>query len=412
MSMIARIRAGWRGFWTGGATDNAGWIPTNGDSPFDTSSQSEEQYLGISAYFACVRNISEDIGKLPLLLYKRFDPRGKERATNHKYYQLIRYRPHQAISSAALRETLVRFALAWGNGYARIFRQNDGGARTIMPVHPQHVRIGPDADGGVQYIIQKPNKDKIIVRGMDMIHVHGVGSNGVTGLSVAAHALQSMTMAGAVRTFGTNVYTTNGRPAGFLKTASKLGPEAREANVTAWKKAHAGNRMGGTAMLDNGLDYTQVSVNPTDAQFLETCQYTIEEVARWFRMPLHKVQHLVRAQGWSTLDAQNTDYLTDTLMPWLKRIEDEFTFKLLGGHDEFFTEHLVDSILRGDIKTRGRFYVQQFSIGALSINEIRAMENRNPIEEEGGDTHFVPLNMTPAEFADSVSGNGSDEKGD
>ena len=218
-------------------------------------------------------------------------------------------------------------------------------------------------------------------------------------------------MAAAIGTFGANLYTQNGRPGGILKTAARLSKEAKQGNVDAWKKLTAGNNMGGTAILDNGLDYKQITVNPSDAQFLETTQFTVEEVARWFRMPLHKIQYLVRAQGWSTLDAQNTDYLTDTLMPWLGRVEDEFTYKLLGGHDKYFCEHLVDGILRGDIKTRADFYVKQFSIGALSINEIREMENRNPIEEDGGDKHFVPLNMTPAEFANSVSG-GNEKTGE
>jgi len=411
LNFFSRIAASWNTFWTGGRDDKEGFIPLNGDPEFDAANQNDEKFLGISAYFACIRNISEDIGKLPFILYKRLNP-GKERATKHKYYGLIRYRPAKPITSAALRETLVRFALSWGNGYARIFRLNNGDPGLIQPVHPRHIKIQSDGDGDVQYIIKKGDKPAVTVLAKDMIHIHGVGSDGVRGMSIASHALQSMTLAASIRRFGTNIYTNNGRPAGFLKTAARLNKEARQANVDAWKKAHGGAKMGGTAMLDNGMDYQQITVNPTDAQYLETCQYTIEDVARWFRMPLHKIQYLLRAQGWSTLDAQNTDYLTDTLLPWLTRVEDEFTYKILGSHDEYFCEHLVDSLLRGDAKTRAEFYVKQFSIGALSINEIREMENRNPISEAGGDKHFVPLNMTPAEFADSVSGQDSKEKGD
>ena len=405
MNIFSRMGAAWRGFWGVDSSNSEGWVPTGGDPwRVDIARQTEEKYMAISAYFACIRNISEDIGKLPFILYERLE-QGKKRATEHALYPLVRYRPAGPITSAALRETLVRFAISWGNGYARIYRLKNGNAAIIQPVHPAIVKPQDNGQSDLEYVIDKGDGSKAAtVPSTNMIHIHGVGSNGVTGMSVAGHALQSLTLAAAVRKFGTNIYTTNGRPGGYLKTAAKLGPEARDANIKAWKKAHGGDKMGGTAMLDNGLEYHQVTVNPTDTQYLETCQFTVEDVARWFRMPLHKIQYLVRAQGWSTLDAQNTDYLNDTLMPWLTRIEQEFTYKLLGGHDKYFCEHLVDALLRGDIKTRGDFYVKQFTIGALSINEIRAKENMNPIDEPGGDKHFVPLNMTPAEFANSVSG--------
>jgi len=410
LSILSRVRAGWRGFWATQDTKE-GWIPVSGGNEFDPSNQSEEKFLALSAYFACVRNISEDVGKLPFILYKRLE-RGKERATDHKYYNMIRYRPAVPISSAALRETVTRYALAWGNGYARIYRTNGDDVGAIMPLHPQNVKVKSDGQGGVNYEYKRGTNDPVTIQGRDMIHVHGVGSNGVSGMSVAAYGVTSMTMAAAIKRFGTNLYTTNGRPGGILKTSAKLTKEARSANVEAWAKAHSGERMGGTAMLDNGIDYSPITVNPNDAQYIETCNFTVEDVARWFRMPLHKIQYLVRAQGWSTLDAQNTDYLTDTLMPWLARIEQEFTYKLIGTHDEYFCEHMVDGILRGDVSTRADYYVKQFSIGALSINEIRDMENRNPIEEEGGDKHFVPMNMTPAEFANSVSGGKSGGQGE
>ena len=186
LNLIAGIKAGWRTFW--GAEGNAeGWVSTGSDPYFDSATFNEEKYLAISSYFACIRNISEDVGKLPFILYERLD-RGKRRATEHDFYQIIRYRPAKPITSTALRETLIRSALAWGNGYARIFRKNGGDPALIYPLNPAHVKPQDDGNGGLQYKIKKGSRDPYIIPGEDMIHVHGVGSNGVTGMSVASYA--------------------------------------------------------------------------------------------------------------------------------------------------------------------------------------------------------------------------------
>lgn len=403
MTFFSRIKSAW-GFISG---DRDGFVPAaDGNSPAALLAVGDDSsWLRISAYYACIRNISEDIAKLPLITYRRLS-RGKERASDHPLYNLLRKQPHPAIGSMSLRETITRYALGWGNGFARILRQGNGLPYALQPISPIGAEIIPADGGHVAYLIRQPGND-LIIPDIDMIHIHGLSPDGINGMSVASLARETLDFAGSAQSYGRNLFASGGRPGGILTNPGKLQQVAKENLRKAWDEAYGGKNSGKTAVLDHGTEYRPITINPVDAQYLETRQFTCEEIARWFRMPLHKIQYLVRAQGWSTLDAQNTDYLTDCLMPWLVRWEEEINRKLFGDSDEYFVEHLVNGMLRGDQASRSSFYTSQFSIGALSINEIREFENMNPIEGEGGDKHFVPLNMTPAEFANSVSGSGS-----
>lgn len=405
MSIVQRIQSAWGAFWSDG--DEYTPIAGGGAAGAIKPRGGDESWMGMAAYFACIRNISEDIGKLPLITYRRLE-RGKERAKTHPHYHLLHSQPSPAIGSMALRETLTRFALGWGNGYAEINRNTEGGVFALEPLHPQHVVPVNGENGTVDYQYKEPGSTARTIRGRNMLHIHGLSNDGVRGMSVARAARETLQFAGAAQLYGRNLFAQGGRPGGILTHPGKLKPEAKDHLRESWEKAYGGANVGKTAVLDHGIDYKPITINPIDAQWLETRQFSVEETARWFRMPLHKIQFFLRAQGWSTIDAMNTDYLTDTLLPWLVRWEEELNRKLFADDPEHFAEHLVTGLLRGDQRSRAEFYVKMFSIGGLSINEIREAENLNPIEGEGGDKHFVPLNMTPAEFANSVSGGSSD----
>jgi HK97 family phage portal protein len=399
MGIFDRMRSAW-GVLSG---ESSGYITvTSGGNWGQSTALTDDRFMRIAAYFACIRNISEDVAKLPLITYRRL-ARGKSRAPEHPLSSVLGKSPHPAIGSMAFRETLTRYALGWGNGYAQILRSGTSVPTALEPIHPGLVDITTSNDGRVKYIVRNGGENKTIPAA-DMLHIHGLSSNGVCGLSVAGLSRETMEFAGSAQTYGRNLFARGGRPCGTLTVPGKLTPDAQKMLRESWDEAHGGENSGRTAVLPEGIKYETISINPVDAQYLETRQFTVEEIARWFRMPLHKIQYLVRAQGWSTLDAQNTDYLTDTLMPWLVRWEQEIARKLFADDPEYFAEHLVNGMLRGDQKSRSEYYVKQFSIGALSINEIRELENMNPIDGDGGDKHFVPLNMTPAEFANSVSG--------
>ena len=403
MTIFGRMKSAWGGFWGGN-----GFFPVSGGDAVASASKSvgNDKNMGIAAYFACIRNISEDIAKLPLITYRRLpNDKGKERATNNPIYGLLRYSPHPAYGAFAFRETMTRNALGRGNAFAEILRNNDGSVNALEILDPITTATKPAKDGTVSYIRDfLGSLDSREIPSANIIHIHGLSNDGIDGMSVAQYAAETLSFAQSSQSYGEKLFSRGARPGGVLTHPGKMKDDAKKKLAETWDKAYGNHNSGKTAILDNEIEYKPITISPVDAQYLETRQFTVEEIARWFRMPLHKIQYLVRAQGWSTLDAQNTDYLTDTLLPWLTRWEEELNRKLFVNDQDYFAEHLVDALLRGDQTTRTNAYVKEFSMGVLSINEIRKRENMNPIDDEGGDTHFVPLNMTPAEFAKSISG--------
>lgn len=365
----------------------------------------ESSAMGLSAYYACLRCIAEDIGKLPLITYRRLE-RGKERATNHANFAALHDAPNPDMSAMSFRETLTHWALGWGNGFAEI--ATDGyGKPALFPIHPSRVRVrrSKAAAGGLVYAVRNEDGTEVAIPQGSMLHIHGLGGDGAVGYSVLRYAAESVGLGLSAQSFGAAFFGNGANAGSVLEHPGQMKPAAYERLRKEWTEIYTGTENANKpAILENGMKFNRISIPPNEAQFLETRQFNVEDICRWFRVPPHKVQHLMRAQGWSTLDASNTDYLTDTLLPWLVRWEQELKRKLFVGDNEHFAEHLVAGIMRGDMKTRSDYYRTQFAIGSLSVNDIREAENMNPVD--GGDEHFVPLNMIPLRLAAEGRGNG------
>jgi hypothetical protein len=180
---------------------------------------------------------------------------------------------------------------------------------------------------------------------------------------------------------------------GLLTSPGKYNDKQMENVRTQWKEKYEGSsNVGKTGILPEGWDYKRIGIPPEDAQYIETEQHSVEDICRWFRVPPHKIQHLLRAT-FSNIEHQAIEYGGDTLQPWLQRWEEEIAIKLFEEDDEFFCEHKMQALMRGDSATRGAFYFQQYQIGALSTNDIRDLENMNPVD--GGDEYFRPANLVP-----------------
>jgi hypothetical protein len=232
-----------------------------------------------------------------------------------------------------------------------------------------------------------------------VLHLRGLG-DGLMGWSIIRLAKASIGLAMAQEKNSESFFGNSSVPSGVLKVKKKLDPKSIDNLRKSWEALHGGpENKHKIAILEEDMEFNPMSINPDDAQFLESREFSVEEICRWFRMPPHKVGHLKRATGWSTLEVTNTDYVIDTLMPWTERWEQEIQRKLIPKSEKsLYVEHLFDGMLRGDSAARSTLYREQFNIGALSQNDIREMENRNPIGPEG-DTYYVPLNMVPSEIA-------------
>jgi len=352
--------------------------------------------VGLSAYFACLRAISEDVGRLPLITYKRKD-RGKERFQEHALYSKLHDAPNDMMSSMAWRETITQHAMAWGNGYAHILQQRTAGGLWMDVVHPSRVTI--EREGGVlRYKVAADQHEKeYIAPASEMLHIHGLGDDGLVGYSVAKIGAESIGLSLGAQSFGSGFFGNGARPGGVLEYPEELEEEAYKRLQEGWQTRHGGpENASKTAILEHGVTYRPIGIPPEDAQFLETRQFQVEEIARWFRITPHKIQHLLHAT-YSNVEHLALDYVNDTLMPWLVRWEQEIKRKLFPREPDVFAEHLVAGLLRGDQAARGEYYTKRFQLGTLSQNDIRELENENPID--GGDTYFVPANMVRSQDA-------------
>ena len=353
----------------------------------------EETAMGLSAWFGAIRAISEDVAKLDLIIYNRLPNGGKERATAHPLFSILHDSPNPDMSSMTFRETILQHALGWGNGYAEIVSNNGGRVSALWIIDPSSVIVKREPN--LFYEVQPPDSGKVIIPADRMFHIHGLGPDGFTGYNLTRLAREAVGAAIAAQKFGAAFFGNGASAGSVLEHPSKLSDTALTNLRRSWQSRHGGaGKAMGLAILEEGMKYQQYGVPPENAQFIETQQFNVEDVARWFRIPPHKIQHLLRAT-FANIEHQAIEYVGDTLLPWMKRYEQEVDRKLLGGDRQFFAEHLVDSLLRADTKSRNESHKIAIESGWKSRNEVRIEENKNPLP--GLDVMLVPLNFGPAD---------------
>lgn len=354
--------------------------------------------MTLPTYYACLRAISEDIGKLPLLTYRRLDPRGKERAPDHPLYSLLHDAPNDDMESMTFRETLTHYALAWGNGYALVDRDSRLTPVALHPIHPSRVVVRRDDQDRLVYdvyggeLVPGAQLQQVYrVRSDDMLHLRGLGAEGITGYSVAQLAAESLGLTLAAQTFGAAFFGNGAAMGGVLEHPGKLSDQGAKHLRESFESVYSGpENAGKVAILEEGMKYARLAIPPNDAQFLETRLFQVRDICRWFRVPLHKVGDLEFAT-YTNIEQQAIEYVQDTLMPWCVRWEQQLQRKLFGIRSPYFCEHALQGLMRGDQAARSQFYTSLFGIGVFSPNDILELENMSPIGPEG-DEHFVASN--------------------
>ena len=378
--------------------DSIGW---GGRKTKSGESVGPQTALALSAYYAALRAISEDIGKLPFKVYELLKPRGKNMAKAHPVYGLIHGRPNEEMSSQSFMELLTAWAIGWGNGYAEIARDGDGVPQALYPIHPSRVtpKRRDNARETLYYEVRSGEKITRVdeFEPHNLLIIHGLGDNGIQGFSVLQYAAETIGVGLAAEKFAANFFGNGQNMSGVIEVPGKLGKENLDRLRNEWGQLYGPGGAGQwkPAFLDNGMKFNRISIPPDEAQFLETRQFTIEEIARWFRIPPHKLQHLLRSTN-NNIEHQAIEYVTDTLDPWITRWEREVTWKLFTEEDRgrFEAEIVVQKLLRGDHAARINFYRGMTQIGAMSPDEVRDFENLNPIDGGLGATHYIQSNMT------------------
>ncbi|MCJ7564808.1 MAG: phage portal protein [Candidatus Aminicenantes bacterium] len=362
----------------------------------------ESTALTYSAVYNAVSLISGTIGALPLHLMQRKGQK-KRIADDRILYRVMQSQWNPYMTAMAGRETMMAHVLTWGNGYAEKVWNGYGEIMELWPITPNRVRPVIEA-GELVYKIKMDREADIILPRDKVLHVPGLGFDGFMGYSVIAMARKSIGLSMALETFGALFFGNGTNPGMVVSHPGKLSPVAHD-NLKGSLTTAAGGlgKSHRLLLLEEGMKVEKYGIPPDDCQFLESRGFQIPEVARWFNLPPHKLKDLTRS-SFSNIESEQISYLTDSILPWLVRLEANFNMQLLtasdkelSGRGRLYFKHSVEGLLRGDAASRGSFYSQMFNIGALSINEIRAFEDLDPVE--GGDIHLVPLNMTSLENA-------------
>jgi HK97 family phage portal protein len=361
----------------------------------------ERSSMQMTAVYSCVRILAEAVAGLPLHMYKYNDSGGKEKATSHPLYFLLHDEPNPEMTSFVFRETLMTHLLLWGNAYAQIIRNGKGEVVALYPLMPNRMTVDRDSQGRLYYQYYrgldeaKINKENIVVLSpQDVLHIPGLGFDGIIGYSPIAMAKNAVGMAIACEEYGAKFFANGAAPGGVLEHPGIVKDPERVRE--SWNSVYQGTgNAHKIAVLEEGMKYTPIGISPEQAQFLETRKFQINEIARIFRVPPHMVGDLEKS-SFSNIEQQSLEFVKYTLEPWLVRWEQAMVRSLLSreAKKEYFIKFNVDGLLRGDYQSRMSGYAVARQNGWMSANDIREMENLDQIpEEEGGNLYLVNGNM-------------------
>ncbi|OPY74927.1 MAG: Phage portal protein [Syntrophorhabdus sp. PtaU1.Bin153] len=374
---------------------------------------SEYNAMQLAVVWCCIKILSEDSASLPLHLYQRLPGGGKVKAVDHPLYRLLHDSPNPEMTAFTFREAMKAHILAWGNGYAeKVYGKGKIGRDVIeqlWPITPNRVTVkrnkGEKKDIPIREIYYHVSMggtglpDVELTR-RQVLHVPGLSFNGLVGYSVIAAHREAIGFGKALEEYG-ELYFGNGiHPSFVISMAGTLKDPA--AFRAATNEVYGGlGKSHRVMLLEEAMKVEKLGIPNDEAQFLETRKYTnIDIGSRIYRLPPQMYGEYDKASTYASAEQFSLDYVVKTLRPWLVRLEQSFNMCLLSPDErqEYFYEHLIDGLMRGDAAARSEYYTKMFAIGGITVNEINELENRNPIGPDG-DKRFVPLNMIPLEDA-------------
>lgn len=387
-------------------TDEKAWDISlwnlRGSQSLSGETVTESTALTYSAVWNAVSLISGTIGALPLHLLRK-EKKKKVLADENGLYRVMHDHPNEFMTAMQFRECLMAHVLTWGNGFAEIVRNGYGDIIALWPIPPNRVNVVMGDDQRLAYEILVDNKIVTLPRER-VLHVAGLGFDGFNGYSVIAMARKSIGLAMAMETFG-SLFFGNGTHPGSVITHPSVVKDHKKFREAVSEVYGGLGKSHMVMLLEEGMKIEKVGIPPEDSQFLESRQFQIPEVARWFNLPPHKLKDLTRS-SFSNIESEQISFVTDSILPWLIRLEQSYNMQLLSAPEQrrerLYFKHNVEGLLRGDAAARGTFYRELFMVGAISQNEIREKEDLDPDPNPLADERFVPLNMVPLSMVKEV----------
>ncbi|HEX3017820.1 MAG TPA: phage portal protein [Caproicibacter sp.] len=362
----------------------------------------ERTAMQTTAVYACVRILAEAIAGLPLHIYRSRSDGGKERVPQHPLFPLLHDEPNPEMTSFVFRETLMSHLLLWGNAYAQVVRNGRGQVIALYPLLPNKMDVTRSTNGELLYTYYrdadesgiKPEGGYVTLRRDEVLHIPGLGFDGLIGYSPIAMAKNAIGMSLATEEYGASFFSNGANPGGVLEHPGVIKDIQRVKD--SWNSAYQGSSNAHkVAVLEEGMKFQAIGIPPEEAQFLETRKFQIDEIARIFRVPPHMVGDLEKS-SFSNIEQQSLEFVKYTLDPWIVRWEQSLQQSLLLPSEKasLMIRFNLDGLLRGDYQSRMQGYSVGIQNGFYSVNDVRQLEDMNLLEDaEGGNLHFVNGNM-------------------
>lgn len=368
----------------------------------------EETALTYSAFWNAITLIAGPLGSLPLHLM-RLQGKNKQYATKNSLYDVLHTKFNPYMTAMAGRECLAAHALTWGNGYAEIVRNGYGRIIELWPIAPN--RVMPKMDQGeLVYEVRLPDGQMKIFKRDKILHVPGIGFDGFSGYSVVAMARKSIGLGMAMETFGSRFFGHGTHPTGVVTHPNQIKDigTMRKALNTTYAGLDKSHRL---MLLEEGMTYKEIGIPPEDAQFLESREFQITDMARWMNLPVHKLKEMSKS-SFNNIESENASYVVDSLLPWFVRFEQSYNMQLLSAREikeGHYFKHNFEGLLRANAKDRAEFYKIMVGNGFMTPNEVRAKEDMNPSADPLMDEHWMPTGLIPvSKFDDYLSKNQGD----
>lgn len=376
--------------------------------------------LSHSAVWACVRLLSESLASAPLKIYRRRLDGGKDEAPDHPIYDLLHSAPNTQSTAFAFKRVEMVHALLWGNGYAQILPGPRGPVDRLRTLHPDGVTPLLQPDGSIVYRVNFPTGPKMLLDD-EIFHITGLSLDGITGLSVMQYAREAIGLGLVARQYQSRFFSQGGRLGGILNVKGRLSKDGKQKLSEDWKAGNSGTSGAyRVAVLDEDASFQTIGLTAEDAQVISSLDWSTSDSARYFNVPLHLIGDNTKVTSWGTGIAELTlGYVTYSLLPWIVNWQETILKDLIVAKRTFFAEFILDSLLRAD--TLKRYQAYQLAAGGqapwMTRNEVRVLENRNPIA--GLDDMLQPSNMTgtngppagnlsPGSHADSLGAQAED----
>lgn len=348
---------------------------------------SEDNALTFSAVYAAVRIISETIASIPLNVYQA-DGETRVKAVGHPVQDLLAKAPNSVSSTFTFREAMASNLVLHGNAYAKIEMNAAGRPTALIPLNPMKVEVKV-VDGEKVYVFDK----KHTYLDYEMLHFVGLSFNGLTGKSPLSMAREAVAIGLAAQEYGARFYSNGANAGGVITAPGRLNTEVVKRLRESWNRAQSGNSNShSTAILEEGMKYEKIGLDPEAAQFLQSRKFQVNEIARIFRIPPSYLADLENSSTRANTEQQAIQFVRDCITPYVRRMEVELNRKLFREDEpNLYAYFTMEGLMRGDQKARYEAYATARQWGWLSVNDIRDLENLNPVE--GGDIYLQPLNM-------------------